>query len=98
MYTKNLIDERVEEIAQYFIKTKSTVRATAQAFGFSKSTVHKDLSSRLPKISMTLFKEVNTILQTNKKEAPIRGGVATRQKFLSNSKNESSIWKNQTKK
>lgn len=76
------IEKRVEEISTYFINSQSTVRATAQKFGLSRSTVHKDLTERLPQISLTQFKKVNFILQKNKAERAIRGGNATRKKYL----------------
>lgn len=79
---KPYIKERVISIANYTIAKKSTVRATAKAFNVSKSTVHKDLTDRLPIISKSLFQEVSVILQQNKDERHLRGGLATKEKYL----------------
>lgn len=76
------INQRVLKVAEYFIQTRSTVRATALHFYVSKSTVHKDLTERLPKLSSALYAEVYEILQENKAERAIRGGLATKQKYL----------------
>ena len=75
--------ERCEVIAEYVIDTGATVRAAAMRFGISKSTVHKDLAYKLPKINKNLYNLVNTVLQLNKSERHIRGGEATRRKYLS---------------
>ena len=83
------IDKRVKEIANYFIAHSSTVRATAKVFYVSKSTVHKDLTDRLPLISPTLSKKVSTILEKNKAERAIRGGNATKEKYLLRKKEQS---------
>ena len=74
--------ERCEVIAEYVIDTGATVRAAAVKFGISKSTVHKDLAHRLKSINKNLYNEVNSILQLNKSERHIRGGEATRRKYL----------------
>lgn len=76
------ITERVLLIAQYIIDHKATVRATAFQFSISKSTVHKDVTERLPNINSALAREVKKILQINKEERHIRGGMATRKKYL----------------
>ena len=75
--------ERCEVIAEYVIDTGATVRAAASHFGISKSTVHKDLAYKLQKINKNLYNSVNLILQLNKSERHLRGGEATRQKYLS---------------
>lgn len=75
------IDERVIAIAKYIIDTKDTVRGAATKFGISKSTVHKDVSQRLLKINPVLAKEVRVILDENKAERHIRGGMATKLKY-----------------
>ena len=75
-------EERCELLAAYVIETGATVRATANRFGISKSTVHKDLSYKLRKINPTMYKRVELVLQTNKSERHIRGGEATRKKYL----------------
>ena len=75
------IEERAIEIAQYIIDTKDTVRGAAVKFGISKSTVHKDVSQRLLKINYSLAMEVRKILDENKAERHIRGGMATKLKY-----------------
>ncbi len=88
MYTHNLygmdkktIEERSIELAQYIISSKDTVRGTAKKFGISKSTVHKDVSERLKKINPNLAKKVRVVLDENKAERHIRGGMATKRKY-----------------
>ena len=78
---KQTIDERAIELAQYIIDTKDTVRGAAKKFGISKSTVHKDVSDRLIKINPSLAHEVRIILDENKAERHIRGGMATKLKY-----------------
>ena len=75
------IEERAVELAHYIINSKDTVRGAASKFGISKSTVHKDLSERLLKINPILAKEVRKILDENKAERHIRGGMATKLKY-----------------
>ena len=75
------IDERAIELARYIIDSKDTVRGAAKKFGISKSTVHKDVSERLKKINPSLAKEVREILDENKAERHIRGGMATKLKY-----------------
>lgn len=75
------IEERAVKLAHYIIETKETVRSTAKTFGISKSTVHKDVSERLVKINPSLAKEVRKILDENKSERHIRGGMATKLKY-----------------
>ena len=79
---KLTIEERAIKLAHYIIETKDTVRSTAKKFGVSKSTVHKDVSDRLLKINPILAKEVREILNENKAERHIRGGMATKLKYL----------------
>ena len=78
---KDYIEERVLLLANYIIDTKCTVRAAAKNFGISKSTVHKDLTERLEEISQGLYEDVRTILDDNKAERHIRGGLATKAKY-----------------
>ncbi|MCI8840294.1 MAG: sporulation transcriptional regulator SpoIIID [Oscillospiraceae bacterium] len=78
---KGNMEERAQELALYIIENKTTVRAAANRFGISKSTVHKDLSERLPVINQGLYQQVKTILNENKAERHIRGGIATRKKY-----------------
>lgn len=75
------IEERAVQLAQYIIDSKDTVRGAAKKFGVSKSTVHKDVSERLLKINPTLAHEVREILDENKAERHIRGGMATKLKY-----------------
>ena len=76
---KDYIEERAVEIAGYIIETKATVR---QQFGISKSTVHKDCTDRLQQINPSLARAVRNVLDINKQERHIRGGMATREKYL----------------
>lgn len=78
----NTIEERACELAVYIIETGSTVRTAAQHFGISKSTVHKDLSQRLPRYNKYLYTKVRVILDENKAQRHIRGGLATQRKYL----------------
>ena len=80
---QNYIRKRAVKIAQHILRTSDTVRQTAQVFGISKSTVHKDVAERLPRIDEQLAEEDKLILQKNKAERHIRGGEATRQKYAS---------------
>ena len=76
------IEERVLEISNYIMEKGATVRQAAKTFGVSKSTVHKDLTERLPIINIYIAGEVKKILERNKLERHIRGGEATRKKYL----------------
>lgn len=76
------IEERACQLAVYIVETGATVRTAAKHFGISKSTVHKDLSNRLPKYNKTLYTQVRQILDTNKAQRHIRGGIATKNKYL----------------
>lgn len=78
---KDYIEERVLGVAKYIIDSKSTIRKTAIAFGVSKSTIHKDMTERLPKINPIIAKEAKDILDLNKAERHIRGGKATKMKY-----------------
>ena len=73
--------ERCERLAEYLVKNNSTVRACAVHFGISKSTVHKDVTERLKVRNPELYREVKKILEINKSERHIRGGMATRKKY-----------------
>ena len=75
------IEERACQLAVYMIETGATVRAAASHFGISKSTVHKDLQQRLRKSNPALYTQVRSILERNKQERHIRGGMATRRKY-----------------
>ena len=74
--------ERCVLLAMYLIENKTTVRATAKKFGISKSTVHKDITQNLKKNNSTLYEQVQQILEQNKDERHLRGGEATKQKYL----------------
>ena len=76
------IEQRACELAVYLIETGATIRSAAQYFGVSKSTVHKDLSQRLPQCNKILYSQVRQILENNKAQRHIRGGMATKQKYL----------------
>ena len=75
------IEQRACDLAVYIIENKATVRAAAAQFGISKSTVHKDLTERLPRVSPALYRQVRQLLDINKAERHIRGGLATRMKY-----------------
>ena len=78
---KGNLEERAERLAQYIIENRTTVRAAAQKFGISKSTVHKDISERLPQFNRVLYQQVKEVLEVNKAQRHIRGGIATRKKY-----------------
>lgn len=78
---KDYIEERALEIAEYIIEKQATVRQTATIFGVSKSTVHKDVTERLPKINPLVASKVKKVLEKNKAERHIRGGRATKMKY-----------------
>ena len=75
------IEDRTLEIANYIIENKCTVRKAASQFGISKSTVHKDVSDRLKYANMNLYNQVKEVLEMNKSERHIRGGLATKRKY-----------------
>ena len=79
---KDYIEERAVEIADYIIENNATVRQTAKQFRISKSTVHKDVTERLLQINPALAQETRKVLDINKSERHIRGGLATREKYL----------------
>jgi len=75
------MEERACNLALYIIENRATVRAAAQKFGISKSTVHKDLSERLPQFNRNLYLQAKAVLEENKAQRHIRGGIATRKKY-----------------
>lgn len=79
---KDYIEERAIGIANYIIDHNATVRQTAKVFGISKSTVHKDVTERLVQVNPSLAKQARKVLDINKSERHIRGGLATREKYL----------------
>ena len=78
---KGLPEERTIQLAKYLIENGATVRQAAEQFGISKSTVHKDITTRLKKLNTALYDSAQEVLRTNKKERHIRGGMATRAKY-----------------
>jgi putative DeoR family transcriptional regulator (stage III sporulation protein D) len=78
---KGNMEERAQRLALYIIENRTTVRAAAQKFEISKSTVHKDLSERLPEFNRSLYLQVKQVLEENKAQRHIRGGIATRRKY-----------------
>ena len=84
MILRTNIEERAVSLARYIVDNRATVRAAARHFGISKSTVHKDLSDRLQRINEPLHAQVKEILDFNKSERHIRGGLATRRKYKGN--------------
>lgn len=87
---KGIVEERAAMLGEYIIESKATVRSAAKKFGISKSTVHKDVSQRLKIVNPVLYREVREILDTNKSQRHIRGGIATKHKYemLKRIKNE----------
>ena len=82
---KTYIEERAIEVANYIIRYNATVRQTAKLFGISKSTVHKDITDRVEKLDPDLAKSVRQVLEVNKAERHIRGGMATKEKYMKKS-------------
>lgn len=80
-FLKAYIEERAIEVANFIIDSNATVRETAKQFGISKSTVHKDVTERLQKINPKLAAEARKVLETNKAERHLRGGLATKEKY-----------------
>lgn len=78
---KNIVEERAVELGEYIVENKATVRAAAKEFGISKSTVHMDVAERLRKINPVLYQEVRSVLEINKAQRHIRGGLATKEKY-----------------
>lgn len=78
---KGNMEERAVQLAQYIIENKATVRSAAAKFGVSKSTVHKDLAERLPGVNRPLYLQARAVLEENKAQRHIRGGIATRKKY-----------------
>lgn len=85
---REYIEERALIVARYIIERESTVRETAKTFGVSKSTIHKDVTERLIEINPLMAREVKNILDKNKSERHIRGGMATKLKYKSDEEEE----------
>ena len=79
---KGIVEERAIKLGEHIVENKEPVRRTAMKFGISKSTVHKDVTDRLKQINPYLYREVGLILEQNKQERHMRGGEATKQKYL----------------
>ncbi|MGN0803497.1 MAG: sporulation transcriptional regulator SpoIIID [Candidatus Faecivicinus sp.] len=79
---KREVQTRVTEAAKYILRTGATVRACAEAFGVSKTTIHKDMRERLPELNPGMARRVDAVLCRNREERHIRGGQATREKYL----------------
>ncbi len=92
---QDYILQRVMEITNYIMETGFTVRQTAQVFGVSKSTVHKDITERLPQINANLSREIRAILEKNKAERHLRGGEATRRKYLAEKRSLEKVKENE---
>ena len=78
---KGAVEERAVELGEYIIENNATVRAAAKKFHISKSTVHKDVSDRLQVVNPQLYGKVRRVLEINKAQRHIRGGIATREKY-----------------
>lgn len=78
---KDQIEDRCILLGEYILENRTTVRGAAAKFGISKSTVHKDVTERLEKVNPQLYKDVKAVLDLNKRERHIRGGIATRMKY-----------------
>ena len=78
---KGIVEERAVELGEYIVENQTTVREAAKKFGVSKSTVHTDVSRRLSKLNPGLYHEVREVLDVNKAQRHIRGGIATREKY-----------------
>ena len=88
---KGIVEERAAMLGEYIIENGATVRSTAKKFGVSKSTVHKDVSQRLKTLNPALYREVRRVLDINKSERHIRGGIATKNKYLQEKQLEHSV-------
>ena len=78
---KQNVEDRAAMLGEYIVENKATVRRAAKQFGVSKSTVHKDITTRLERQNRALYREVQRVLRTNKAERHLRGGMATRHKY-----------------
>ena len=86
---RGIVEERAVMLGEYISQSKATVREVARKFAVSKSTVHKDVAERLRYINPSLYKEVKTILELNKAQSHIRGGLATKKKYLKDDNDDS---------
>lgn len=90
---KQAVEERAIELGEYIIESRATVRLAAKKFGISKSTVHKDVSQRLQNLNPVLYGEVKEVLEYNKAERHLRGGLATKNKYLNLSVSKKQVQK-----
>lgn len=81
LFLKGIVEERAVDLGEYIVENKTTVRAAAKKFGISKSTVHMDVSQRLQRLNPQLYDEVREVLEINKAQRHIRGGLATKEKY-----------------
>lgn len=79
---KDIVEERASMLGEYIVENKATVRAAAKVFGISKSTVHMDVAQRLKNVDPSLYGQVREVLEVNKAQRHIRGGLATKEKYL----------------
>ena len=79
---KDLVEERASRLGEYIVENKATVRAAAKVFGISKSTVHMDVAQRLKNLNPGLYGQVRQVLEVNKAQRHIRGGLATKEKYM----------------
>ncbi len=79
---KDMVEERASMLGEYIVNNKATVRAAAKEFGISKSTVHMDVAERLKRVDPSLYGQVREVLEINKAQRHIRGGLATKEKYL----------------
>ncbi len=93
---KGIVEERAVKLGEYIIENKATVRAAAGKFGVSKSTVHKDVAQRLKYIDPQLYRKVKVILEYNKEQRHIRGGIATKLKYQRDAERRAAAAKNES--
>ena len=89
----SIVEERAVELGEYIVESKGTVRSAAKKFGISKSTVHKDVSQRLKNINPHLYQQVKDVLEVNKAQRHIRGGLATKEKYMTLGQKRDKIYK-----
>lgn len=88
LFVRFFVEERAVELGRYIVENNTTVRAAAKQYGISKSTVHTDVSRRLERLDPVLFEQVRGVLDINKAQRHIRGGLATKEKYLAEIKNK----------
>ncbi len=88
LFVRFFVEERAVELGRYIVENNTTVRAAAKQYGISKSTVHTDVSRRLERLDPVLFEQVRGVLDINKAQRHIRGGLATKEKYQADNKNK----------